>query len=162
MALHPALARLAWIVGRWRGGGHGVFPTIKAFDYVETVSFGSCGKPFLTYTGRTSHPVEKSPMHAEDGFWKVCPGTDKIAVALSQNTGVTEHLEGIVSADGQSVHLISTAVHGPSFGKEPHVTKVERLYERVSDNELKYTLKMATENTPELTLHLTGQLTRDD
>ena len=162
MALHPALSRLSWLIGRWQGCGHGSYPTIKAFDYIETVTFNHSGKPFLTYCSRTEHSTKKTPLHAEDGFWKVNPGTDQIAVTIAENIGIGEVLEGSISANGHCIKLLSTAVTGPSFGKEPHVTKVERVYERVSENALKLTMSMATVNTPDLTLHLVSELKRVD
>lgn len=162
MSVHPALLNLSWLVGRWQGSGHGCYPTIKPFDYHETITFGHCGKPFLTYRSRTVHAVEKFPMHAEDGFWKVKPGTDQLAVTIAENIGVAELLEGSISGDGSRVSLLSTSVNGPSFGKEPHILKVQRVYEKLSENELKLTMHMATTTTPDLTLHLVSQLERVD
>ena len=66
---HPALEPLTFLLGTWRGGGAGHYPTIEPFEYVEEISFVHVGKPWLLYTQRTRHAVEDRPLHAETGYF---------------------------------------------------------------------------------------------
>lgn len=37
--MHPGLEGLSFLVGKWKGHGQGVFPTISSFDYSEELHF---------------------------------------------------------------------------------------------------------------------------
>ena len=42
--LHPAVASLSFLLGKWRGEGEGFFPTINSFRYGEEIQFSHSGK----------------------------------------------------------------------------------------------------------------------
>jgi len=51
--LHPDLNPLAWLIGSWRGKGHGEYPGIENFQFAQEVTFSHDGRPFLTYFSRS-------------------------------------------------------------------------------------------------------------
>ena len=154
--LHPAIAILAPLLGTWTGRGSGDYPTIDDFGYLEEVTFGHVGKPFLSYTQRT-RSEDGAPMHAETGYLRV-PSAGHAELVLAQPSGVTEVDEGTVSTDGGVlvIELSSTSVGLTSTAKE--VLSVARSI-RVDGDELTYTLLMGAMGLP-LQHHLTATLHR--
>jgi THAP4-like, heme-binding beta-barrel domain len=49
LPLHPAIAPLKFLLGRWRGQGEGGFPTINSFRYGEELFFSHSGKARLSF-----------------------------------------------------------------------------------------------------------------
>lgn len=162
--VHPAtdpdpLGPLAAWVGTWRGGGHGDFPTIDAFDFVEEVVFSATGKPFLAYTQRTRHAVDDRPLHVESGYLRRVgepAGDGAVAVewVVAQPTGLAETAAGTLADDV----LTTTAVpHRTPTAVE--VREVRRRFVRAGDD-LTYDLWMATADVPTTTHHLRASLHR--
>lgn len=154
--LHPGIAILAPLLGTWAGHGSGDYPTIDDFSYLEEVTFGHVGKPFLSYAQRT-RGEDGTPMHAETGYLRV-PAAGRAELVLAQPSGVTEVDEGTVTADGEVlvIELSSTSVGLTSTAKE--VLAVERSI-RVAGDELTYTVLMGAMGLP-LQHHLTATLRR--
>jgi hypothetical protein len=155
--LHPGIAVLAPLLGTWSGRGEGEYSTIQSFGYLEEVTFGHVGKPFLTYGQRTRAADDGRPMHAEVGFLRA-PSPDRVELVLAHPTGITEIEEGTLTVTGNTLELelATTAIGRSSSAKE--VTALGRSI-RVDGDELTYTVRMGAVGQP-LQPHLSATLRR--
>jgi THAP4-like, heme-binding beta-barrel domain len=87
--LHPELEPLAGLLGTWRGGGAGEYPTISPFRYGEEVRFWHVGKPFLAYAQQPWSLEDGRPLHAETGYWRAEPG-GAVELVLAHPTGILD------------------------------------------------------------------------
>jgi hypothetical protein len=155
--LHPEIAVLAPLLGTWTGQGAGDYPTIEPFGYVEEVTFGHVGKPFLTYGQRTKSADDGRPLHAETGYLRVAsPG--RVEWVLAHPTGITEIQEGALTVSGTTVEmeLNATSIGLTATAKE--VTALGRSI-RVHGDELTYTVRLGAVGQP-LQHHLAATLHR--
>jgi hypothetical protein len=155
--LHPSVAGLAPLLGVWAGQGRGVYPTIEPFEYLEEITFGHVGKPFLSYVQKTRAVSDGRPLHAESGYLRV-PAPGRIELILAHPTGVTELAEGDLSVRDATieVELVATTIGRSASAKE--VTALGRSI-RIDGDELTYTVHMGAVGQP-LQQHLTATLRR--
>ena len=152
-ALHEAVTPIAFLLGTWRGEGHGSYPTIKDFAYGEELTFRHNGKAFLAYSQRSWALDDGRPLAAESGFWRPQPD-GSVEVVMSRPTGLVEIYLGTIEA--RKIELVSDLVARTTTAKE--VTAVKRLYGMVGV-ELMYALDMAAMGQP-LQPHLAARLQR--
>ena len=76
--LHPDCGPVAWLLGTWRGNGHGDYPTIEQFQFGQELIFTHDGRPFFHYMARAwivDDEGEKVRDAAiETGFLRCKPG----------------------------------------------------------------------------------------
>ncbi|MFC6152922.1 FABP family protein [Nocardioides yefusunii] len=155
--LHPNCGPIAWLLGTWRGNGHGDYPTIEKFQFKQELIFTHDGRPFFHYMSHSWITDENGevlrPGAIETGFVR-CPEQGKIEFLMTHNTGVSEIWHG-EAADGK-VELTTDAVMRTESAKE--VTAGKRLYGNVN-GELMYAYDMAAEGQG-LQPHLWARLQR--
>jgi hypothetical protein len=153
--LHPGVAPLGFLLGRWEGAGVGGYPTIESFRFGQEIEFTHNGKPFLIYRSRTWRLDGEGnlgePLGTESGFWRAQP-ENKLEVLLAHPTGMTEIYLGEVS--GTRVDLVTDAVARTSTAKE--VTAGRRLYGLIGED-LGWAYDMAAMGQ-ELQPHVSAQL----
>ena len=162
--LHPDVKALAFLLGKWRGEGHGDYPTIGPFDYGEEVQFWHVGKPFVAYSQRTWALDDGRPLHAESGYWRV-PAPGRVELVVAHPTGIVEVEEGRL--DGLALALATSSIGGTATAK-----RVDRLERDIVVSEgvtgaaragdlLSYRLRMAAVGLP-LQDHLEARLHRQE
>jgi THAP4-like, heme-binding beta-barrel domain len=155
--LHPNVAALAPLLGTWAGRGAGEYPTIEPFDYLEEVTFGHVGKPFLSYGQKTKAADDGRPLHAETGYVRM-PAPGRVELILAHPTGIAEILEGTLKVNwsATAIELTATTIGLSVSAKE--VTALSRSFQ-IAGDELTYTVRMGAVGQP-LQHHLSATLHR--
>jgi hypothetical protein len=155
--LHPGVAALAPLLGTWAGTGDGEYPTIPSFGYLEEVTFGHVGKPFLSYGQKTRASDDGRPLHAETGYLRA-PSPGRVELVLAHPTGIAEVQEGTLTVvDGVlELELAATSIGLTSTAKD--VTALSRSI-HIDGDELTYTLRLGAVGQP-LQHHLAATLHR--
>ena len=155
--LHPDLAPLSFLLGRWEGAGVGGYPTIENFRFGQEISFSHNGKPYLIYASRSWLLDEDGNLvrllATESGYWRPQPG-GQVEVVLAHPTGIAEIYLGEVT--GTKIELRTDVVARTATAKE--VTAGQRLYGLIGAD-LGWAFDMAAMGQP-LQPHLSAQLKR--
>ncbi len=153
LATQAVTASLDFLVGTWKGQGHGDYPTIEGFDYTEEVTFAPVPmKPFLTYSQRTKGS-DGQPLHSETGYVRPV-GDGEAELIVAQPIGITEiHTGGISNT---SIEFVAQDVGRSPTAKE---VRAVRRHLRVDGDVLTYQLDMAAVGH-DLQFHLEATLHR--
>ena len=156
--MHIACEPLRLLLGTWRGEGHGDYPTIEAFGYLEEVTFGHVGKPFLAYSQKTRHKDTGEPLHAETGYWRPV-ASDTLEVVLAHPTGIAETTEGSFALNADELKIKLSTSHIGITATAQEVTQVVRTI-TATPQTITYTLDMAAVGHP-LQRHLEATLSKE-
>ncbi len=155
--LNPECAKVAWLLGTWRGNGHGDYPTIEGFEFGQECIFTHDGRPFFHYMSRgwivdaDGNKVRDAAI--ETGFLRP-KATGEVELLLTHNTGFVEIYVGEV--DGAKIELSTDAVVRTGTAKE--YSAGHRMYGLV-EGDLLWAYDMAAMGQ-ELQPHLWGRLVR--
>lgn len=155
--LHPDCAPIAWMLGTWRGNGHGDYPTIEKFEFGQELIFTHDGRPFFHYmahawiTDAEGNKVRDAAI--ETGFVR-CKPEGHVEVVLTHNLGYSEVWYG--TAGEARMEIATDAIVRTESAKE--YTAGKRLYGYV-EGDLLYAYDMAAMGQ-ELQPHLWARLKR--
>lgn len=155
--LHPDLNPLAWLVGTWRGRGHGEYPDMERFEFAQEVVFSHDERPFLTYFSRSWIVDSEGEIlragASETGFWRVKP-SKILEVTIAHSSGSGEGWVGLYDGPKIQLHM------DKSYGAPSSVAIDEgvRLYGLV-EGELFFAYDVAINGYP-LQAHLWSTLPR--
>lgn len=159
--LPPALAPLAWLIGRWEGAGVVGYPTMESQNFGQQIVCQHDGRPFLSWQSRTWLLDDAGemvrPLATESGFWRPieaqADGTN-VEFLLAHPTGFVEMYAG--TAEPAKVQVATDGVMRSPAAKE--YTAATRLYGLVNSN-LMWVMDMAAVGHP-LTSHVSAELKR--
>lgn len=139
--LHPDCAPIAWMLGTWRGNGHGDYPTIEKFEFAQESIFVHDGRPFFHYMSRAwivdAEGEKVRDAAIETGFFRPKPGGE-LEVVLTHSTGYSEIWYG--TAGDAKVEIVTDAIARTATAKD--VAAGQRLYGYV-EGDLLWTYDMA-------------------
>ncbi|HLU96736.1 MAG TPA: FABP family protein [Thermobifida alba] len=73
--IHPELAKLSFLLGRWEGVGVAGYPGVEEFRFGQEIEFTHDGHPYLNYRSRVWRVNEDGslgePVTSESGYWRV-------------------------------------------------------------------------------------------
>ncbi|AAZ56905.1 FABP family protein [Thermobifida fusca] len=172
--MHPELAKLSFLLGRWEGLGVAGYPDTEEFQFTQVIEFTHDGHPHLNYRSQVWRVNEDGsrgePVTSESGYWRVRTGKAAqqedpdqppihVEVLISHPEGYSEVYLGTVFAHRVELHtdvVVRTETGLPAAASH-------RLYGLFGDNRetLGYAWDLAA-NSKELQPYMSAQLQRVD
>lgn len=149
------------LIGEWSGRGRGEFPTIEPFEYLETMSFATDGRPFLHYEQQAKRrallpgQTDYLPSHWESGFLRSLP-TGEVELVNVQSSGRSERLIGLVEETEKGLVL---DLHSTAFLNDPRMVETSRRI-TVEGNDMHYIQTMQTTAVSSPAHHVEARLKR--
>ena len=157
--LHPDCAPIAWLLGTWRGNGHGEYPTMDKWQFGQECIFTHDGRPFFHYMSR-SWEIDEAGEKVRDrsietGFLR-SKADGSLEWVLTHNTGVVEIWYGAAEIGTPRFEIATDAVVRTKTAEE--YTAGHRLYGMV-EGDLLWAHDLAAMGQP-LQPHQWGRLVR--
>ena len=109
--LHPNLAPIAWLIGRWEGSGKATYPGTADFDFGQQIDFAHNGGNYLHYLSQLFEVDDEGmairPLDMETGFWRPQPDNG-LEVVMCKPAGYAEVWYGSIT--GSKIELATDAV----------------------------------------------------
>lgn len=155
--IHPDIAPLAWLVGRWEGAGVVGYPTIESANFGQELVVTHDKRPFLRWESTTwildDAGNKVRPSGTELGFWR--PGGEGEAeLLLAHPTGIVEMYYGTVEPG--RIELQTDGIIRSPHAKE--YSSAKRMYGLVKSN-LMWVMDMTAAGQP-MSSHVSAELKR--
>lgn len=158
-SINPAVAPLAWLVGRWEGAGVVGYPGMDSRNFGQELRITHDGRPFLEVSSHAWEIAEDGsigePLAREVGFIRMLENGE-VELLLAHPTGIVEMYVGEKEATRPVLNLRTDGVMRSPQSRE--YTAATRMYGLV-ESKLMWVMDMAAEGHP-MTSHMSAQLQR--
>ena len=151
--INPVVEPIAFLLGKWNGGGRGIYPTIADFEFTEELTVWHHGSGWLAHVQKTKATDDGRPLHSEMGYWRP-KENGVVELVVTHSFGVVEM--GVGQVDGTTIEIRST-----HFVRAPTAKQIDSAVRRFSVDRdvLTYEVDMEFGGHP-LQHHLRAQLNR--
>jgi hypothetical protein len=99
--IHPEVAKLSFLLGRWEGVGVAGYPGVEEFRFGQEIEFTHDGHPNLNYRSRVwrvnADGSLGEPVTSESGYWRLRLDADKEDEEKKDSDEPPVHLEVLLS-----------------------------------------------------------------